>query len=113
MMATAFEFPRNEKRKHFVEHMERENRTPEFRTDTRTDNSGKTHTLSLVGCWAWDFYELRSRIVHGEPPRATQRRIARLGGFGLAVFEYPLVESLVMLLLRLTQKAMKRFDQAR
>lgn len=71
MMATAFEillkFPRNGKRKHFVEHMEKEIRTPEFRTDTRTDDSGKPHTLSLVGCWAWDFYELRSRIVHGDP----------------------------------------------
>jgi hypothetical protein len=71
MMATAFEilleFPRNGKRKHFVEYMESEIRTPEFRTDTRRDNSGKTHTLSLVGCWAWDFYELRSRIVHGDP----------------------------------------------
>jgi len=71
MLATAFEvlleFPRNGKRKYFVEHMESEIRTPEFRADTRTDNSGKTHTLSLVGCWAWDFYELRSRIVHGDP----------------------------------------------
>jgi hypothetical protein len=76
MMATAFEilleFPRNGKRKHFVEYMEREIRTPEFRTDTRTDNGGKTHTLSLVGCWAWDFYELRSRIVHGDPVAAEE-----------------------------------------
>jgi len=22
--------------------------------------------MSLAGCWAWDFYELRSRIVHGD-----------------------------------------------
>lgn len=26
--------------------------------------------MSLAGCWAWDFYDLRSRIVHGDsvPP---------------------------------------------
>ena len=24
------------------------------------------YDLSLPGCWAWDFYNLRSRIVHGD-----------------------------------------------
>lgn len=70
MMATAFEillqFPREGKRKHFVDYMEKYVASNDFYRDNRTTDKGKTFTLSLAGCWAWDFYELRSGIVHGD-----------------------------------------------
>ena len=70
MMATAFEillqFPRNGKRKHFVKYMETNIASPEFNKGARV-HEGKTIEFSLAGCWAWDFYELRSKIVHGDP----------------------------------------------
>ncbi len=75
MMATAFEillhFPRQEKRKYFVEYMEKHVASDKFHKDNRTAQNGKTFPLSLGGCWAWDFYELRSRIVHGDQVPAT------------------------------------------
>lgn len=70
MMATAFEiflqFPRVGKRQHFVNFMESRIASTEFKKDVRTNENGKSFNLSLAGCWAWDFYELRSRIVHGD-----------------------------------------------
>lgn len=70
MMATAFEillqFPRREKRKYFVDYMEKYIASNDFYKDNRTTDKEKTFTLSLAGCWAWDFYELRNRIVHGD-----------------------------------------------
>lgn len=70
MMATTFEillqFPRNEKRRYFVEYMEKHIASGDFLKDTRTTDRGKSFNLSLAGCWAWDFYELRSQIVHGD-----------------------------------------------
>lgn len=74
MMATGFEillqFPREGKRKHFVDYMEKHIASNDFHKDNRTTDKGKSFTLSLAGCWAWDFYELRSLIVHGDtvPP---------------------------------------------
>lgn len=71
MMATAFEillqFPKNGKRKYFVEYMETNISSREFNREVRTDHNTKSFELSLAGCWAWDFYELRSKIVHGDP----------------------------------------------
>jgi len=65
MMATAFEillqFPRFGKRKHFVCYTEQHIAFDKFFRNTR-----RTHDLSMAGCWAWDFYEIRSRIVHGD-----------------------------------------------
>lgn len=70
MMATGFEillqFPRERKRKHFVDYMEKHIASSAFHKDNRTTDRGKSFNMSLVGCWAWDFYELRSRIVHGD-----------------------------------------------
>jgi len=69
MMTTAFEillqFPRERKRQHFVRFMEDHIASSSFLKDTRT-NGRKTYKLALVACWAWDFYEVRSRIVHGD-----------------------------------------------
>lgn len=68
MMATGFEtllkFPRNGKRNYFVEYIEDKVATDEFIKGDRTDWEGKNY--SLAGWWAWDFYELRNRIVHGD-----------------------------------------------
>jgi hypothetical protein len=70
MMATAFEiflqFPREGKRRHFVNFMEIRIASSKFNKDVRTSENRKSFNLSLAGCWAWDFYELRSRIIHGD-----------------------------------------------
>jgi len=68
MMATAFEilFQFGEgKRKDFVKYMENNIASDRFFKDTRTDK-GRAYTYSLAGWWAWDFYNLRSTIVHGD-----------------------------------------------
>lgn len=74
MVATAFEilleFPPQGKRRHFVEYVEREVAEPGCRRGARTHENGRVYDLSLAGCWAWDFYNLRSRIVHGDPVQA-------------------------------------------
>lgn len=71
MMATLFEilleFPRNYKRSYFAEYMEKNVASAEFFKDKRQTSKGKIKNLSLAGCWAWDFYELRNQIVHGDP----------------------------------------------
>lgn len=70
MMATAFEiflqFPQQGKRKYFVEYMENNIASEKFKKDYRKSKGERSFQLSLAGCWAWDFYELRSRIVHGD-----------------------------------------------
>ena len=76
MMATALEsllqFPPIGKRKYFVDYVEDNIATNKFLRDTKTDHKGKSFTYSLAGCWAWDFYELRSAIVHGSHVSAKQ-----------------------------------------
>jgi hypothetical protein len=70
MLATAFEillqFPQERKRQHFIEYAESVIASPLFIKGTRTNPRGKSFTYSLAGCWASDFYELRSKIVHGD-----------------------------------------------
>lgn len=70
MMTTAFEillqFPREGKRRYFVDYMEKNIASDTFNKGSRTTDKGKTFQLSLAGCWAWDFYDLRSHIVHGD-----------------------------------------------
>lgn len=70
MITTGFEillqFPKWNKRKHFVNYLEKHIASDKFNKDTRTINNGKRETLSLAGCWANDFYELRNLIVHGD-----------------------------------------------
>ena len=70
MAATGFEillkFPQNGKRKYFTEYMERNISSDEFNRGIRTNHRGNICEMSLAACWAWDFYVLRSKIVHGE-----------------------------------------------
>ena len=69
-LATAFEslfdLPEGGKQGEFAKRVESLVRDPDMRSDTRIRRSGKTINLSLAGCWAWDLYELRSRLVHGD-----------------------------------------------
>ncbi len=70
MMATAFEiFQTSPKgtRWNFVNYIEKQIASNNMIREIRTNHKGnKKYDLSLAGCWAWDFYELRSKIVHGE-----------------------------------------------
>jgi hypothetical protein len=70
MMATGFEilleFPRNGKRRYFTDYVEDNISSDKFTRGTRTDHRGKGFDMSLASCWAWDFYNLRSKIVHGD-----------------------------------------------
>lgn len=70
MMATGFEvllkFPTDGKRKYFVQYMEDNISSDAFERGKRVNHKGKSFGMSLAACWAWDFYELRSKIVHGD-----------------------------------------------
>jgi len=69
MMATAFEILLKfgkEKKEDFVKYMENNIASDHFLKDTRTDKKEKHYTYSLAGWWAWDFYNLRNHIVHGD-----------------------------------------------
>ena len=70
MMATGFEilleFPQNGKRRYFTDYIENNISSDKFLRETRMDHKGKIHDMSLACCWAWDFYNLRSKIVHGD-----------------------------------------------
>ena len=76
MMATGFEillkFPQNGKRKYFVEYMESNISSDDFNRGIRANHKGKNFDMSLAACWAWDFYGLRSKIVHGESAPYTE-----------------------------------------
>lgn len=72
MMSTAFEillhfpeFPKEGKKGYFSKCVDKKLASDEFKRDFRINNKGTKFTFSLAGCWAWDFYELRNRIVHG------------------------------------------------
>ena len=70
MMATAFEilleFPESPKSKYFAEQVENRIKTDEFLMEARVVPKNKLIELSMAGWWAWDFYKLRNRIVHGD-----------------------------------------------
>ncbi|HYK87231.1 MAG TPA: hypothetical protein VE398_00565 [Acidobacteriota bacterium] len=76
MLATAFEillqFPQEGKRQHFIKYAESVIASPAFKTGVRMNPRGKSFTYSLAGCWASDFYELRSKIVHGDAVTSTE-----------------------------------------
>jgi len=86
MMATAFEVllavppDINQKKRWIAEELERWIETSKFIRGTRTDNKGKTFLASKLGWWAWDFYELRNAIVHGDQiqPRQLEYRVPGL-----------------------------------
>jgi hypothetical protein len=75
MMATAFEvildFPENGKAKYFVDELQKRLGHSRMRKGTRKTRKGiKFSGLYLPAVWAGDFYDLRSKIVHGDdvPP---------------------------------------------
>ena len=69
MMATGFEillkFPMNGKRRYFTDYVGDNISSDKFLRGTRTNHKGKSLDMSIVSCWAWDFYNIRSKIVHG------------------------------------------------
>lgn len=73
MMTTAFEIllvlPERDQKANFAKETDKRIRTEQFYTQKRRDSKGKEHEASLAAWWSWDFYELRSRIVHGDPIR--------------------------------------------
>jgi hypothetical protein len=70
MMATGFEillnFPNYGKSKYFTGYVEDNISSAKFARGTRVNHKGKSFDMSLASCWAWDFYNLRSKIVHGD-----------------------------------------------
>ncbi len=70
MMATAFEilleFPESPKSRYFAEQVENKIKTDEFLIEERCDRKNKRVKRSKGEWWAWDFYNLRSKIVHGD-----------------------------------------------
>ena len=54
------------KTKQFIEAVERRITSTSTISACRTDWRGRTQNYSLPGWWAHDFYDLRSRIVHGD-----------------------------------------------
>jgi len=68
--ATAFEslfgLPMSGKQEEFAKKVETLVSDRHMRRGERVKRNRKTINLSLAGCWAWDFYELRSDLVHGD-----------------------------------------------
>lgn len=69
MMSTSFEilldFPEQKKSVYFAEQIEKKLKKDNSVTETREHN-GKQYTCIKAARWAYDFYQLRSKIVHGE-----------------------------------------------
>ncbi|MBN2180447.1 MAG: hypothetical protein JW715_00935 [Sedimentisphaerales bacterium] len=70
MMSTAFEIlldfsKKREKKKYFVNQIEKRLKRDESVLDKRIYNNNQRIYIKAA-CWAWDFYNLRSRIVHGD-----------------------------------------------
>lgn len=69
-MAIAFEsllaLPDFGKQVEFATNVQTLVRDNEMGRGVRVKRSGEQLGLSLSGCWAWDFYEVRSRLVHGD-----------------------------------------------
>lgn len=93
--ATAFEslfgLPMSSKQEAFAKKVEGLVCDPEIDCDVRVKRNGKTINLSFAGCWAWDLYELRSRLVHGDAVPAHALNTAH-GTFHLVVADLVLRE---------------------
>ena len=74
MMSTAFEilleFPERGQTAYFAEQIDKRLRLRDSFLVKRTDGKGKEHEACMAAWWAWDSYDLRSRIVHGEAVKA-------------------------------------------
>ena len=70
MMTTAFEilleFPNYGKSEYFAKQIESKVKTEDFLTREDVGPNRKKITWNLASWWAWDFYNLRNRIVHGD-----------------------------------------------
>jgi len=70
MMSTAFEilleFPDHGKTAHFVREIDLRMRLKDSYLVSRKDNKGNEYQVCMAADWAAKFYDLRSRIVHGE-----------------------------------------------
>ncbi|MFQ5944248.1 MAG: hypothetical protein ACE5JF_11910 [Anaerolineales bacterium] len=79
-MATAFEslldLPDFDKQAEFANRIQGLVYDNHIRRDVRRRRSGRELDLSLAGCWAWDFYGIRSRLIHGEEVPGADFRIA-------------------------------------
>lgn len=68
MMSTAFEilldFPEQQKSVYFAKQVENKLKKDKSISETRTHNNNQ-YTYTKAACWAYDFYQLRSKIVHG------------------------------------------------
>jgi len=96
MMATTFEilfeFPENNKKQYFAEFIDAHIASNRFIKKEWKDKRGKVHTHTLADFWGFDFYELRSRIVHGSSVSATDlmynSKISHLEVADLLCLEY-------------------------
>ena len=73
MMSTAFEIlfslPKYRKSKKFTKNVEdciRKSTTETLIEEIRTDEEEKDTSRTQAGWWAWDFYQLRNDVVHGD-----------------------------------------------
>lgn len=71
MMSTVFEiflsFPDTpQKKKYFADKIQDKIANSDFIPETRTGSKNKTVTRSKAAWWAWDFYNLRNKIIHGD-----------------------------------------------
>lgn len=71
MMATGFEILLNvpqvpDKSGWIADEVERRCDRRDSLRETRKDNKGRDPVRTKIGWWAWDFYKLRNRIVHGD-----------------------------------------------
>jgi hypothetical protein len=78
MMATAFEILLKfsdewQKSMYFANQIENKLKKDKSISETRTHNN-KQYTYTKAACWAYDFYQLRSKIVHGDPFRIEDGR---------------------------------------
>lgn len=60
-----FKFHENNKKRYFADFIDTYIASDRFIKMNRKDKKGKVHIHTLAGFWGFDFYELRSRIVHG------------------------------------------------
>ncbi len=70
MMSTAFEifleFPERGQTAYFAEQVDKRLRLRDSLLAKRTDGKGREREACMAAWWAWDFYDLRSRVVHGD-----------------------------------------------
>jgi len=78
MMSTAFEillqFPNRDQKMYFAQQIDKRLRLKDSIVAKRADAKGKEYEGCLAAWWAWDFYHLRGRIVHGNAVTAQDQQ---------------------------------------